>query len=449
MTPEYGPKDFWQVKKEGNLKFNDALKPEDKRYVDLNEARGKNVFNRLLMPLGFDTSFNPKLIEEDANHYILFCGHRGCGKSTELNIISRKLHRADGYFVVQCNIVEDLDTNNIDYIDILFLVAQKISQQLVEAGVTVDGRHIKDLGDFFNERIIKNVKEKDFSASIKTGLQAKLDLSFIGGFFANFTQAFKTNSTYREEIRKVVKNHFTVFKTVFNRMLDEIKQNLRVKNLGKNLLVVIDGTDRLTREDCDRIFINHASQLTQLETNFIYTVPIHLVYGSKEARNSYETSFVLPNVILEDETAGEKTGWQAMRELIYRRIHPDLFDNEKTVDYIIEMSGGHIRELIHILQEAFIASITEKFDREAVEEGIKRLKADYMRFLNAEHYKRLVKLDKENDKESDDVMKDLLFNSVVLEYNDYWRKINPIVLGSEEFKHFLNDDERTVKSPAD
>jgi hypothetical protein len=42
MEYEFGPKDFWQVKKEGNLRFDEPLKPGDKRYVDLNKARGMN-----------------------------------------------------------------------------------------------------------------------------------------------------------------------------------------------------------------------------------------------------------------------------------------------------------------------------------------------------------------------------------------------------------------------
>ena len=449
MEGTFGPKDFWQVKKEGNLKFNEALKPDDPRYIDLNAARGKNVYNRLLKPLGFDKNLTPKLIEEDENHYILFCGHRGCGKSTELNRIAEKLHRPDGYFVVHCNIVEDLDINNIEYVDILFLAARKIAEKLHERNVPINKRHIKDLEEFFNERIINQMKQKDFETSVTTGLKAKFGFEFIGAIFANLTSAFKTSSTYTEEVRTLVKNQFSTFRTVFNRMLDEIKQTLRKKKMGKNLLVIIDGTDRLTREDCDHIFINHASQLTQLETNFVYTVPIHLVYESNQIRNFYEAPFVLPNVILKEGKTRKKIAWDAMKQLIYHRIHPDLFDSEETVTYIIKMSGGHLRELIHILQEAFNASDTEKFDRKAIDEGVERLKADYMRILNSIDYTRLAKLEKEQDKESDDIMKNLLFNSVVLEYNDYWRKVNPIVRATEEFQKYLNGYETATQSPAD
>jgi len=439
---EFGPKNFWQVKKEGNLKFDEPLKPGDKRYVDLNKARGEDGYTRLLKPLGFDKTFTPKMIEEDKNHYILFCGHRGCGKSTELNLIAEKLHRPDGYFVVQCDVVGYLDPNNIEYVDILFLVAQRIAEKLQEADVPIDKRHCDDLDSFFQERIIKQVKEKDFGTSMNAGLQSKLGFDFIGSIFANFTSVFKTSSTYSEEVRRLVKNQFSMFKAIFNRMQDEIRKNLRENNKGKNLLVIIDGTDKLSREICDRIFIDQASQLTQLETNFIYTVPIHLVYESNQVKNFYEAPFVLPNVILEKKKAGGPIGWDAMKNLVYRRIHPDLFDNEKTVHDIIKMSGGHIRELIHILQEAFNASDTDMFDRKAVNKGIGWLKAEYMRFLNSNDYERLVKLEKAKDKESDDIMKNLLFNSVVLEYNDYWREINPIVKATDEFRRFLKAHEK-------
>ncbi|MCP4134162.1 MAG: hypothetical protein GY754_24530 [bacterium] len=53
-----------------------------------------------------------------------------CGKSTELNRIAGYLNRPDGYFVVECNIIEDLNINNIKYIDILFLAAQKLAESL-------------------------------------------------------------------------------------------------------------------------------------------------------------------------------------------------------------------------------------------------------------------------------------------------------------------------------
>ncbi|MCU0288065.1 MAG: hypothetical protein MUF15_16930, partial [Acidobacteria bacterium] len=225
MEYTYGPKNFWQVKSMGNLKFDLALKPGDERYVDLNKARGEKVFNRLLKPLGFDHDFTPKSIERDENHYILFCGHRGCGKSTEIKRIAQKLHRPDGYFVVYCDIELDLDPNNIEYIDILFLVAQKIAETLDAAGISIDNRHIEDLRDFFRERIIKNLKQKDLEASINAGLKSKFGFEFISSIFASLTTAIKSNTTYIEEVRLQVKNQFSVFKTIFNRMLHEIKEN--------------------------------------------------------------------------------------------------------------------------------------------------------------------------------------------------------------------------------
>ena len=440
MNSNYGPKDFWQVKKERNLKFNESITLDDPRYVDLNKGRGETVFDRLLKPLGFDKDYNPRLIDTTDNHYILFCGHRGCGKSTELSGLSQKLHRPDGYFVVDCNIMEELDPNNIEYVDILFLAAKKLADRLIKDEITIDKQHIKDLEAFFEERIITQIKAEGVETSIKAGVKTKIGFEFVAAIFGHFTSGFKSNATYKEEVRTSVKNNFSLFKTIFNRMVDAINEKIKKSNRGKNLLIIIDGSDKIEKECCEKIFINNASQLIQIETNFIYTVPIHLIYESRQIKNYFD-HYMLPMVILENQRTGQPNneGWDAMREMLFHRVHPDLFDSNDTINRIIKMSGGYPREMLHILQETFNASDTEKFDADSVEKGLNTLKADYMRILEEKDYKRLIRLAMHRDKESDGIMTNLLYNSVVLEYNSYWREVNPIVAESEDYKKALKN----------
>jgi len=447
MNGNYGPNDFWQVKGAGNLEINESISTDDPRYVDLNKGRGDNVFNRLLRPLGFDNDCVPTLIDPSKNHYILFCGHRGCGKSTELNGLVKIFHRPDGYFVVYCNIMEDLNANNIDYVDILFLAAQKLAEKLGDEKVKIDNKHIKNLKDFFDERVITQIKSKDIETSIKAGVKAKAGFDFIGSIFGHFTTGFKDNATYKEEVRSSIKNNFSLFKTIFNRMLDEIKQKIVKTKKGKSLLIIFDGIDKIKKELCDQIFINNASQLIQIETSFIYTVPINLFYEGRQINNYFQT-YTLPMVILKrkDSIKPNKDGLEAMKDMLFRRVHPDLFDSGKTVNRIIKMSGGHPRELLHILQETFNVSDTKMFDADSVEKGIDILKAGYVRILGEKDYERLVRLAKTGDKESDDIMTNLLYNSVVLEYNDYWREVNPIVSESEDYKKALKKYGRKRKS---
>ena len=448
MPDTHLPKDFWDVKNKGNLRYNDAISPEDERYADLNRGRGPRVFDSLFRQLGMDKYGNPKLVDVENSQYILFCGHRGCGKSTELKRIANILKRPDAYFVVECNIVEDLDPNNIEYVDILFLAAQRLADVLSESGIEVDNQHMKDLKDFFNERVISNLKSKDFSTGISVGGKALTGFPLVASIFGQFTAAFKFNSTYKEEVRTIVKNHFSLFKTIFNRMLNEIKENIKRCNRGKNLLIIIDGTDRLTRDACDQIFINNASQLKQIDTNFIYTVPIHIVYEDHQVANFYDKVFVLPMVIIEDHNAVErdKKGWSAMKEMISKRVPDELFDSEETINRVIEMSGGHPRELLHILQEAFNSSDTDLFDRDAVERALETIKADYMCFLDAADYKRLARLAIDDDKESDEQMKRLLFNSAALEYNSYWRMVNPIIRETIEYQKAYEREKEQSKA---
>ncbi len=66
-----------------NLGFNEPLEPEDKRLVQLNDVRGDFEEDKLLWHLGIRESDGPaEAIPERPR--LLFGGHQGCGKSTEL-----------------------------------------------------------------------------------------------------------------------------------------------------------------------------------------------------------------------------------------------------------------------------------------------------------------------------------------------------------------------------
>ena len=76
----------------------------DPRYVDLNAVRGGDDFAALIARhiLLSDRSSSPAFTK------LLFSGHRGCGKTTELFRLKRKLEE-EGYFVVYFDVEQELD----------------------------------------------------------------------------------------------------------------------------------------------------------------------------------------------------------------------------------------------------------------------------------------------------------------------------------------------------
>ena len=91
------PRDMWHVN--ANIDFDIPLDDNDPRYVDTEKGRGEFSFTGLFNTLGVDFK-RGELRTPREKSYNLFCGHRGCGKSTELRRLSRYLHRDKLFFVV-------------------------------------------------------------------------------------------------------------------------------------------------------------------------------------------------------------------------------------------------------------------------------------------------------------------------------------------------------------
>ncbi|MCX6581216.1 MAG: hypothetical protein NT166_13650 [Candidatus Aminicenantes bacterium] len=84
------PQDMWEVN--ANLNFDLPLAEDDPRYVDSEKGRGKFSYNEMYRTLGIDVK-QGELRAPREKSYNLFCGHRGCGKSTELRRLAMDYRR--------------------------------------------------------------------------------------------------------------------------------------------------------------------------------------------------------------------------------------------------------------------------------------------------------------------------------------------------------------------
>lgn len=79
-----------------NLDYDLPLNPGDPRLVPLNDARGDFSERRILKALGV-YPIRCAVRNPPERQYVLFGGHRGCGKSTELRRLAKKLEGAERY----------------------------------------------------------------------------------------------------------------------------------------------------------------------------------------------------------------------------------------------------------------------------------------------------------------------------------------------------------------
>jgi hypothetical protein len=420
------PTTIWEVDRQ--LKFNEPLTENDPRYVHTEAGRGDFSFGPLLKTLGVNPVDLQLMLPPD-KVYCVFCGHRGCGKSTELRRLRVRLDDPARFFVVFLDATVDLDPHNLRYADVLLALAKQLFGQLQAKGLPIPQVFLSNLETWFSERIASNEKTKALAAEIKTGVSGEGGIPFLFKLFGELTNAIRINSTYKEELRSVVRNSFTQFADAFNLFIGAVEDEIKRADRGRKLLFIIDDTDRLTGEDSKRFFIEDVHQLQLIKSNFVYYAPIHLLLNNIQVHQSFD-HFILPMIKLETKGGAGRfdPGYEVLRDMVYKRADRSLFDADSTVDTIIQHSGGNPRELMKILHYAFQRTETDRFDQEAVDKAIDDLATDYRRILDTDDYRILYEIDQSPDSDStSERVRFLLYNLALLEYNGYWRHSHPVV----------------------
>lgn len=419
---------IWDAK--NNLTYDQPLQPGDEKFVDLAPARGEFNLQRLYTQLNVDTEGN--LHKPPLKQYILFTGHRGCGKSTELLRIADHLHDPKRYYVVHLDCLETLDINNLKYSDVLLALAAALLKKMEsEHGILMEQVHLTRLEDWYKDRVITHANLRNMEAELKAGIKTKTGLPWLVELFAELTNKISIGSTYRDELREVVRNNFTEFADSFNQLIRAAEDKIRAQGLGERILFTVDGTDRLDSDDSQRFFIDDIHQLTQIKSMFIYCAPIDLLHANNQLSASFGQIVRVPMLKVRNQ-ANEAIGenYKVVRDMIHCRVPEYLFDNQTTLDYLICYSGGHPRDLLRLLNVAINNREGELIDQLAAERAVKELANDYRRLINSEDYTRLVAVDAAPDSPddfTDDISNKMLYNLILLEYNDYFWKSHPVI----------------------
>jgi len=422
--------DFKELTREANanLRLEEPLAPGDPRLTDLSHVRGEFHESKLLYQLGILEVDDP-LGDVDPRQYLLFGGHRGCGKSTALRQLKEKLNRSDRYFVVFVDALDALDINNLRYSDVVLAQAKGLFDALLKESIEIDHVFLSRLEDWFSQRILSNSSTRDFAASVEGTAKAAGGIPWLAEIFVKLQSAIKINSTYKNEIRTEVRNHFSDFAGAFNQLIRHAEEQINNRNLGKKLLFIVDGTDRLRGDDAERFFVGDIHQLQLIESIFVYCAPITLL--SEKSLHGFEC-FRLPMIKLGEKSTNYDPSSPAattLKQLVDRRMSRELFEDDNTIDYLIEHSGGHVRDLIRLLRYALREAQSRQVTLQMAAQAVKELASEYSRLIEQDDYKLLALVD---DQPADYVpvseqTRRLLYDLILLEYNSYWWQTHPVV----------------------
>lgn len=414
----------------------------DPAYVDCQEVRGDND---ILVDLGNEIRRSNQMTCQ------LYAGHRGAGKSTELLRLKQDLE-AQGCFVVYFAAdAEDVDPEDAEYTDLLLACTRHLLEELKKADP-------KPLLSWLRERW-RSLEDLALTEIAFDKLDVQTQLSQ----FAKLSTSIRAIPSLRHEIRRRVNPHTTTLIDALNQFIADGKKEL--PGGQTQLAVIADNLDRIVpilNEDGrttnhEEIFLNRSGQLQALDCHLIYTVPISMVYSNRanDLKDIYGNPQVLPMIMVQTRDGNvHQPGFEKVKEVIARRINPiapaqsletTIFESPEALSRLCFMSGGHVRELMHLTKEAINRSRQLPITVRAVQRAITEARDTYRRTVQRGQWEILATVANSKRIENDESYRELLFRRCVLEYRYFdsegelqcWYDVHPLIRGIQEFKEAL------------
>jgi nucleoside-triphosphatase THEP1 len=433
--------------------------PEDKKlYIDFSSVRGGKIIEELKDNITFFSPDNPTCV--------LFTGHIGCGKSTELLRLKIELEQ-EGFHVVYFESSEDLEMADVDIGDVLLAIARRVSQSLDKI-VLEEPRKLYELlqgaVNVLNSEVTGvKLKLPEISGVPKIGdigitsEKEKLSIAFGIG---EITTKVKSDSKLREKLNQYLGPQKTQLLEAINKELLE-PAIAKLKQLGKKgLVVIVDNLDRIDnrqkgwgRPQQEYLFVDQGECLTKLHCHLVYTMPLALKfsndYGNLTQRFS-EDPKVLPMVPVQFIDGSQcEPGMALLRQMVLARAFPNLdedqrndkitviFDSRETLDRLCSVSGGHVRDLLRLLNTWIKKGRQLPLSRETLEEVIRSRRNEMTMPISDEEWELLRQVRQRKKVSDDQGYQKLIRSRLVFEYRDKgesWFDINPILAEAKELQ---------------
>ncbi len=387
-------------------------------YVETYEARGSNPVTRLTNALKY--SKNPYM-------KILFMGHRGSGKSTELFLLRQNIQ--DQFEVIAFSYLSKIDPNNMTFVDFIFVIMSKVVEYIEKnPQMNFVEEDINELYKYWNQETVSETTETE-SGEFYTGFKGKL--SFLKKLSVEGGGDLKLGSERKTIIREKMEKDITKLLGAVNQIIDKINRKL----VNKRLVFIVEDLDKLDEKNTAELFVTHRKQLFSINARMILTFPVFMAYDLKynEIIEDVDLCQMLSIIKVQDQTKTPfSKGIDTLKEIVYKRAEETLFE-EKALEFLIMKSGGSIRDLFQLIRDAaFEALVAERSKIELVD-------AQNAYRMKKSECKRQIRTQEDVDKlkmvyydpmplANDTLMMSLFQRGLLIEYNgERWCGIHPAI----------------------
>jgi Cdc6-like AAA superfamily ATPase len=421
----------------------EPLEPAEisKYYVDLSAVRKSSAVEGVSTILEF----------QELGDYttILFTGHRGSGKSTELKKIQSQWEQ--NYHVIYLEVNEETDINDANYTDLYLIVIKQVEFALRKLGLKFDQRLLSSFEAWFKEITEENEESVEKSVSVESEASLEGGAPFIAKLMVKLLAQIKGSDKQKTTIRQTLEKDISRLKADINLLLRDAYVKLQKKYPDyKGLLIIFDNLDRISPKVADHLFFEYAAQLQELHCTIIYTVPISVLCSPKNPLSSFDGNpHIVPmvNIYQFDRNVRDlnynQIGLDTIASSIEKRVNVDaVFDSRAELLELAKASGGNVRQLMQMMRSACLTARTKNHPKILAEDviyAIKEQQFSFERLIPNDHYPLLAQVYLNKDVSKDDIGQLMLFNTSVLEYNgdNRWNYPNPVVMQNEFFQKAL------------
>lgn len=355
----------------------------------------------------------------DGPEKVLFSGHRGSGKSTELARLIQRLD--DNFRVIEFSVMQELDLSELQYADVLLGLALELADLATAEDIDVDEDVLEHVFHFARDVTEEVQLEERGGGEVGASLNA---------FAASLSAKLRAEDVTRRTVRENVSRRITELLESIELLTKEIE-----RATGQHLLVVIDDIDKVDLAKAKSMFYEHASTLSDPPLSIIYTFPMPLRHDNsfQQVRNSFPNVEILPNIKTQERSGDPYgPGLQTTKAIVTNRLEADLIETD-ALDELARLSSGIPRQLVILVRQACLEALKEGreiIDIASVQAAANQQRREYEVLLDRSQRTLLGEVHDSKDINNDDAHRELLHNLSVLQYrnDDVWYDVHPIVL---------------------
>ncbi len=293
------------------------------------------------------------LIDQERAQRILVYGHRGCGKSTELNKLISEL--GNEWLAISLNAADYLPVSGNQAADVLLAACTRIIEAARDADLSLNEAVLNPVVAFFNQTTKTQSESRDASLEAGAGINTSSSLlEKLIGLSAKFSSALKFGSRTDSSTVSMVRQRKGELREAVNALglATEDAWRTKTKNPNAKVLLVIEDLDKLGLADARQIFVNDGRLLGDISLRTVYTIPV-FTFHSPEAsaiKSYFDHTVGLPMIKI--NTRHGKTcqeGRATLRAIIRKRVDSHVLP-EDAMEHLIERTGGVLRDIFDAIQ---------------------------------------------------------------------------------------------------